>query len=123
MSNPEHYHRLERPGTQVTVRLGDEILARSRDAIRLSEFVRGRALDPVYYIPRRDVVGISLKASDKRTSCPIKGEASYWSVTLDQTVEEDLAWSYQSPIGYSETIRGYLAFDSGRVTIEAEEEG
>lgn len=115
--HPEHYHQLDRPGSLVTVRLGDEILGRSDRTILLKE-VGKRVHDPVYYFPPDDVNRDSLAHSGTSTRCPIKGEASYWTYEGRQGVEQDLAWSYEDPIEYSAPIRGYLAFDARRVTIE-----
>ena len=37
---------------------------------------------PVSYPPPEDVRTDLLEATDKRSHCPYKGEASYWSVTV-----------------------------------------
>jgi uncharacterized protein (DUF427 family) len=41
-----------------------------------------------FYLPREDV-RVALRPSARRTYCPYKGEASYWSADG----HEDLAWS------------------------------
>src|SRR5918912_428015 len=63
-----------------------------------------------YYIPMLDVRMDLLIPSDKRTRCPYKGEAVYWSVKVGDTVEQDLVWSYPAPIPECPKIENLLAF-------------
>jgi uncharacterized protein (DUF427 family) len=63
-----------------------------------------------YYIPKLDVRMDLLIPSDKRTRCPYKGEAVYWSVKVGDTVEQDLVWSYPAPIPECPKIENLLAF-------------
>ena len=114
---PQHYHQLDHPSATVTIRLGGEVLARSNRTIQLKEVGR-RIYDPVFYFPPEDVVQECLNPTTTRTMCPIKGEASYWAYTGPGGTREDLVWGYGDPIEYSESIRGYLAFDSRVVTVE-----
>jgi uncharacterized protein (DUF427 family) len=65
---------------------------------------------PVYYFSERDVRMDLLEESDHATSCPFKGEASYWSVRVDSKVAENAVWSYPEPIESCPPISGYLAF-------------
>ncbi len=115
--NPEHYHQLDRPRVTVTVRLGGEEVAHSDRTILLKE-VGKQVYDPVYYFHPEDVRTDGLSRTETRTRCPIKGEASYWTYTGQNGTQADLAWSYEDPLEYSEPIRGLLAFDPRRVTIE-----
>jgi uncharacterized protein (DUF427 family) len=65
---------------------------------------------PVYYFPPEDVRTDLLEPTDKRSHCPYKGEASYWSVTVGDRVVTDAVWSYQDPLPGRDDIKGYLAF-------------
>jgi uncharacterized protein (DUF427 family) len=88
---------------------GDQLIAETDRAVLLSETgypVRA-------YIPREDVRA-AIEPSDKRSFCPFKGDASYW--TVDGA--EDVAWSYEEPKPDVEAIRGLLAFYPDRVTVE-----
>ena len=116
----EHFHQLGRPKVSVTVRLGDEIVARSERTILLKEFAKGKILDPTYYFPREDVALDNLRATETQTHCPIKGDASYWTYSGDAGAKEDLVWAYVEPIEYSKRITGRMAFDARRVSIEVE---
>ena len=51
-----------------------------------------------------------LVPSDKHTTCPYKGEASYWSVHAGGKVAEDAVWSYPEPLADAPPLAGYIAF-------------
>jgi uncharacterized protein (DUF427 family) len=53
---------------------------------------------PVYYFPLEDVREELLEPSEKHTTCPRKGEASYWSVRVADRVAHDAVWRYPEPI-------------------------
>ena len=117
---PDHFHELSHPNATVTVRVGDEVVARSANTILLEEDVRGRALDPVYYFPAEDVEMRGFAPTTTRTHCPIKGAASYWSYQNGGDMLADVAWGYPDPIEYSQPIAGRMAFDTRRTSIEVE---
>jgi uncharacterized protein (DUF427 family) len=97
----------------VEVRLGDQTLAESDRAVRLEE----TGLPARYYIPRDDVRADLLRSSAHRTTCPFKGEASYWSVQVGDALHENVVWSYQSPIPDASGIAGLMCFYSERVDL------
>jgi uncharacterized protein (DUF427 family) len=90
----------------VRVMLGGETIADSKRVKLLHE--TGHL--PVYYFPEEDVRMDLLEESDLTTSCPFKGEASYWSVRAGDKVAENAVWSYPEPIDSAPPIGGYLAF-------------
>jgi uncharacterized protein (DUF427 family) len=65
---------------------------------------------PVYYFPRGDVRMDLLEATDLTTHCPFKGEASYWSVRVGDSVVENAVWGYPDPIDSAPPLAGHLAF-------------
>ena len=65
---------------------------------------------PVYYFPEDEVRMDLLTASDHRTRCPWKGEASHWTLEAGGQVAENAAWSYPEPIEGAPPIAGYIAF-------------
>ena len=88
------YHRVDaRPSSRrVEVVSGDAPLAESERAVLVFE----TGLPVRAYMPRGDVQ-VELEPSAKRTVCPYKGEASYWSVRLpDGSLLEDAVWSYET---------------------------
>jgi uncharacterized protein (DUF427 family) len=71
-----------------------------------------------YYLPRADVRTDLLRATNFHTTCPFKGEASYWSLDLDGEVFDGIAWSYETPIPGAEAIAGLLCFYPDRVEMK-----
>jgi uncharacterized protein (DUF427 family) len=106
------------PVATVEVVVDGTVVARTDRARVLHE----GSLPPRYYLPRDDVRVDLLVATDHGTTCPFKGDASYWSVELDGTRHENVVWSYESPIPEVAAIAGLLAFYDERVTLRVEDE-
>lgn len=113
----DHYHQLDPSKRRVRVLCSGKVIADSTRTILLKE-VGARIYDPVFYFPPDDVDQARLEKSASRTSCPIKGEASYWSTHDGEDLIDDVAWSYEHPIDYSRPIAGHVAFDPRYVTFE-----
>lgn len=94
------------PGMRVRAVFAGTAIADSRHTLLLLE----RSHRPVYYFPMDDVRMDLLKATTKRTHCPRKGEASYWTIEVGERRSENAAWSYFDPISKAAEIRGYVAF-------------
>ncbi|WP_419910907.1 DUF427 domain-containing protein [Hoeflea sp.] len=119
-SHPQHFMQVDKMDQKVCVSFGDIRLAETGRALRLLEVGR-RIYQPQYYIPREDVP-VNLVKTEKSTRCPLKGQASYFSI-VDETGEElaaEIGWSYEEPFDFAELISGYIAFDPRRVTITVE---
>lgn len=91
------------------VRAGGAVLGESANALELIE----DGHSPVIYFPRGDIAMAFLDATDKKTTCPKKGEASYYSIDAKNRTIENAVWSYEAPIDGVEAIKGYLAFQPG----------
>jgi uncharacterized protein (DUF427 family) len=102
----DHVLYFEDSPRRVRVMLGGETVADSR---RVKLMHETRHL-PVYYFPEEDVRMDLLEVTDRTTTCPFKGEASYWSVRVGENVAENAVWSYPNPIESAPPIAGYLAF-------------
>ena len=100
-------------GARVVVTAGGEQLAASDKAVVLAE----TGLPPRYYLPREDVRLDRLSPTDTRTTCPFKGQASYWSAQAGGQVLADVAWSYESPIPAAAGIAGLVCFYNDRVEL------
>ena len=48
-----------------------------------------------------------------RTSCPWKGQASYYSLLVNGELNADAAWYYPEPKRDAEEIKGHVAFYKG----------
>jgi uncharacterized protein (DUF427 family) len=110
------YHRIDTRRTDVHVRvsLDGQLLAETDRAIALFE----SNLPTRWYMPLDDVVA-SLEPSEKRTVCPYKGFASYYSVSLDGGERaDDLLWYYAEPLEEARSIAGLVCFFNERVDLE-----
>ncbi|MGY9048443.1 hypothetical protein P775_27605 [Puniceibacterium antarcticum] len=92
-------------GTWV-VRAGGAVLGESHDALELSE----GEMPFVIYFPKADIAMAMLDATDHKTSCPHKGEASYFSIMSKSRTYINAAWSYEDPKPEAAAIKGYIAF-------------
>jgi len=97
------------------VRAGGAVIGESKNAIELTEGDRA----PVIYFPRADIAMAFLDPSDTTTSCPHKGDATYFSIQTKSALLEDAAWSYEDPKPEVAEIKGHLAFyKTGKVAVE-----
>ncbi len=97
----------------VEITLNGEKLAVSDRPVLLDE----TGLPTRYYLPREDVRMELLSPTDLHTTCPFKGQASYWSVKADGQVHDNLVWSYETPIPEAAEIAGLLCFYDERVEL------
>ncbi|HEY4376316.1 MAG TPA: DUF427 domain-containing protein, partial [Acidimicrobiales bacterium] len=63
----------------VTVQVDGHTIAETDHPVLLEE----TGLPTRYYLPKADVRMDLLQATNFHTTCPFKGEASYWSLDLD----------------------------------------
>jgi uncharacterized protein (DUF427 family) len=66
-----------------------------------------------HYFPAETVNRQYLKESDTYTTCPWKGEASYYHIEVDGQMNEDAAWNYPAPKDAAGHIKDYVAFGRG----------
>ena len=102
----------------VEVTIGGEKVAESDRPVLLEE----TGLPTRYYLPREDVRTDVLRRTSSETTCPFKGQASYWSVEVGDQVYEDIVWSYDTPIPDAEGITGLLCFYNERVDLNVDGE-
>lgn len=66
-----------------------------------------------HYFPPDAVRKEYLRPSATHTTCPWKGEASYYDVVVDGQVNRDAAWYYPQPKNEAGRIKDYIAFWKG----------
>ena len=70
-----------------------------------------------HYFPRDSVNWDFLVESPTHTSCPWKGQASYYTLVVDGKENPDAAWYYEEPKEAASQIKDHVAFWRG-VTVE-----
>jgi uncharacterized protein (DUF427 family) len=71
-----------------------------------------------HYFPKDSVKQHYLKESDTHSTCPWKGEASYYHVEIDGQVKKDAAWYYPEPKSAAAEIKDHVAFWKGIEVID-----
>lgn len=117
IDGPAHRIFVEPVAKRMRIEVAGEVIADTVNAQRLHE----TGLLPVYYVSWSDVRDDLLEPSDHHTTCPFKGEASYWSVRVGDRVEQDLIWGYPDPLPEVAAIRDRVAFHLRRVDAIYEE--
>lgn len=100
-------------GTWV-VRADGAIIAESRAA---QEVTIGDAPFIIYF-PRGDVAMAFLEPGGHVSTCPHRGQAVHFDIIVSSGRLADAAWSYETAPDEFAALRGHLAFDAGKVTVE-----
>jgi len=69
-----------------------------------------------HYFPKESIDSSYFKSSDNHSTCPWKGLASYYSLEVDGTTNQDAAWYYPEPREAAAEIKDHVAFWKG-VTV------
>ena len=77
--------------------------------------LREGAYPPVLYLPRADANMALLRKTTHHTTCPHKGEASYFSLADEGAESANAIWTYETPKDSVAAIKEYLAFYPDRV--------
>ena len=103
--------RVEPSDKRIRVIFNGIVVADSRRAVRVLE----TSHPPAYYLPPEDV-RLEFFVSTRRAShCEFKGRASYYSLTVGDRTEADVAWFYPDPSRGFEAITDYIALYPGRM--------
>ena len=116
--NPGHTITITPTDVHVEIRVDGTLVAASDHPLVLEE----TGLPVRYYLPREDVRMDLFRATTFSTTCPFKGDASYWTLELDGTSHDGIAWSYETPIERSAAIAGRLCFYNDRVDLTVGDE-
>ena len=88
------------------------------NGVVLAESDRCEVVEGNQYFPPDSLNRQYFKDSDKKTMCPWKGTASYYTLEVDGQTNPDAAWTYPDPKPAASNIAGYVAFWRG-VTVES----
>jgi len=86
----------------------DTVIAESEDTI---------VIENNHYFPAESIKIEFFKESDSHSTCPWKGLASYYTLTVEGKENKDAAWYYPEVSELARTIKGRVAFWKG-VRIE-----
>ena len=84
----------------------------------LAESKKCEVVEGNQYFPPDAIMRQYFKPSATHTTCPWKGEASYYDIDVNGQVNKDAAWYYPAPKDAAKNIAGYVAFWKG-VKVEA----
>ena len=87
----------------------EQVLAESDDTV----VVEGN-----HYFPASSLQREFFSESDKKTYCPWKGQASYYSISVAEQENPDAAWYYPEPKDAAKEIAGRVAFWRGVQVVE-----
>ena len=115
---PNPYHRVDYRPTKRRLRVRTQgiTVVDTDDTVICFE----TALSTKLYVEPGLVRMDLLRTTATTTYCNYKGTATYWSAVLEDTIIEDVAWSYEDPLPESMPIKGFLSFDPGKVEMTAE---
>jgi len=66
-----------------------------------------------HYFPESSLKREYISFSNHKTSCPWKGQASYYSINVHGDLNPDAAWYYAEPKDAAANIKGRVAFWKG----------
>ncbi len=71
-----------------------------------------------HYFPPESISKNFFESSEKHSTCPWKGEASYKSLSVNGASNPDAAWYYANPKPAAAEIKDYFAFWKGVEVLE-----
>jgi uncharacterized protein (DUF427 family) len=81
----------------------------------IAESVQFELVEGNVYFPLGSVKREYMTESATHTTCPWKGEASYYSVLVNGQTNKDAAWYYPTPKDAAKNIKDHVAFWKGVV--------
>jgi uncharacterized protein (DUF427 family) len=66
-----------------------------------------------HYFPPESIKKEYFKSSDLQSTCPWKGQASYFNLEVDGKENKDAAWYYENPSELAKGIKNHVAFWRG----------
>lgn len=110
---PDHPIDIAAAKNRWRVFFAGHVIADTDDAVILRE----ADLAPVVYFPRQDAAMEYMSRTERRTYCPYKGEAAYYTILMDGQFAENAVWSYEEPFPGMEAIADRLAFYADKVEV------
>ncbi len=118
MTEKTHSATVSMAGEPYVAKLGGTTIALSDRAMILEEVNGEKTYTPVVYFPIDDIDPDMLEPTDHQTHCPIKGDASYYTVKAGGQRLENAAWTYRQPLPMVGAVKNYVAFYRDKVSVE-----
>jgi uncharacterized protein (DUF427 family) len=118
MEENRHYAIIDNYTRKLTIKHLGETIAETTNALILKEVGKG-VYDPVFYVPKEDVQIKIVLEPNRKSHCPIKGDATYWNID-GQFTNNYFAWSYEDAKPRTKKIQGHVAFNMEYVTLISE---
>ena len=103
--------RLEPSSQKIQVVFNEITIAESQNTYRVLE----TSHPPVYYIPPEDIQMEYLSKTERQSYCEWKGIANYYTITVGDRTEVNVAWFYPDPTPTFKPIENYVAFYPSRM--------
>ncbi|MBU2914693.1 MULTISPECIES: DUF427 domain-containing protein [Reichenbachiella] len=87
----------------------NEVVAESNDTL---------VIENNHYFPADSIKQEFFKESQSHTTCPWKGQASYYTLEVNGKTNPDAAWYYPSASALAKQIEGYVAFWKGVEVVD-----
>ena len=85
----------------ITAEFGGQVVAESDETV----VVEGN-----HYFPPASVKWDLFSKTDQSTTCPWKGQATYYSIEVNGESEANVAWQYEEPLPDAANIKDHVAF-------------
>ena len=123
----EVYTHARDPNTRIDILASDRRVRVVIDGVTVADTTNGSflfetGLPARYYLPQTDVRMDLMTSTSRSTACPYKGNARYWSATVNGQVHEHILWGYDTPLPESQKIAGLVSFYNEKVDIYIDEE-
>lgn len=105
-SHPDYHIGIAPCEHPAQVWFGDTLLAESESCLLVTETDH---VDRLYF-PESAVNWDLFTATDHTTVCPLKGRASYWSLTGIEPAIPNVMWMYSSPLPEVAGLAGHISF-------------
>ncbi len=79
----------------------------------LAESDKTKVVEGNHYFPPESINRNYFQSSDQHSTCPIKGEAAYYTVVVNGEENPDAAWYYPQPKEVALHIKDHVAFWKG----------
>jgi uncharacterized protein (DUF427 family) len=66
-----------------------------------------------HYFPPESLNKQYFNETDTRSTCPWKGQASYYNIEVNGKLNKDAAWFYKEPSELAKGIKDYVSFWKG----------